>query len=269
MTIPDDTDFRQGDKFVKTWQIKNAGTCTWGSSYSLVFAGGEIMNGPQSVPLPSVKPGDIFNVSVNLVAPLGGGTYLGDWEFQRPDGTRFGVNSGGVDFIWVKIDVSWVVPGNEPGATPETGSGPAPAAAACGGQTNADYVSQVLALINNARAANGQKALALNPQLSAAAQAHSADMACNDFLSHTGSDGSTWYTRVMAQGYAYSYASENIYAGSPSYGGDAQGAFDWWMNSPIHKANILSPKVTEIGIGYLFYDKSSYGGYYTLDFARP
>ncbi len=261
MTIPDGTVFRQGDDFVKTWQIKNAGTCTWGPSYALIFAGGAIMNGPQSVPLPSVRPGELFNISVNLTAPANGGTYLGDWEFQRPDGTRFGVNSGGVDMIWVKIVVSYVVLNPQANANS--------AAAACAGQTNNGYVNQVLALINGARKDNGLAALKLNSQLSAAAQVHSVDMACNDYVDHTGSDGSTWYTRIKAQGYAYSYASENIYVGNPTFGGDAQGAFDWWMNSPVHRANILSPKVTEIGIGYLFYDKSTYGGYYTVDFARP
>jgi uncharacterized protein YkwD len=243
------------------------------------------MNGPQSMPLPSVQPGDLFNVSVNLVAPANGGTYLGDWEFQRPDGTRFGVNSGGIDMIWVKIVVSYVVLGATPGATPGAPSGGTsgstsgntsggasvanPAPASCAGQTNSAYINQVLALINGARTSNNLKPLTLKPQLSAAAQVHSADMACNDYVDHTGSDGSTWFTRIKAQGYTYSFASENIYVGSPTFGGDAQGAFDCWMNSPVHRANILSPKVTEIGIGYLFYDKSSYGGYYTVDFAHP
>ncbi len=261
VTVPDDTSFRQGVDFVKTWQIKNSGTCTWGPGYSLVFAGGDIMNGPQSVPLPKVNPGDIFNISVNLTTPANGGVYLGDWEFQRPDGTRFGVNSGGVDMIWVKISVSYIVVG--PTGTPN------PISATCTGQTNADYINTVLSLINNARASNNLPALTLNAKLSAAAQAHSNDMACNDFVDHVGSDGSTWFTRIQAQGYTYTYASENIYVGNPTFGGDANGAFTWWMNSQIHRDNILSPKITQIGIGYTFYDKSTYGGYFTVDFAHP
>ncbi|HVP20383.1 MAG TPA: NBR1-Ig-like domain-containing protein [Anaerolineaceae bacterium] len=261
VTIPDNTSFRQGVDFVKTWQIKNAGTCTWGPTYSLVFASGDIMNGPQAIPLPTVNPGDLFNVSVKLTSPANGGTYLGDWEFQRPDGSRFGVNSGGVDFIWVKIVVSYVVVGPTP--TPD------PVSATCTGQSSPDYLSQVLALINGARSSNGLNALTLNPKLAAAAQAHSKDMACNDFVDHVGSDGSTWFTRIKAQNYKYSYASENIYVGNPAFGGDPQGAFTWWMNSQVHRDNILSPKITEIGIGYAFYDKSTYGGYYTVDFAHP
>ncbi len=261
VTVPDNTSFRQGVNFVKTWQIKNTGTCTWGPGYSLVFAGGDIMNGPQSVPLPKVNPGDIFEISVNLTSPANGGVYLGDWEFQRPDGTRFGVNSDGVDMIWVKISVSYIVVG--PTGTPN------PISATCTGQTNPDYINTVLSLINNARASNNLPALTLDAKLSAAAQAHSNDMACNDFVDHVGSDGSTWFTRIQAQAYTYTYASENIYVGNPAFGGDANGAFTWWMNSQVHRDNILSPKITQIGIGYTFYDKSTYGGYFTVDFAHP
>ncbi len=246
---------------MKTWQIKNTGTCTWGPGYSLIFAGGDIMNGPQSVPLPTVNPGDLFDISVNLTAPANGGVYLGDWEFQRPDGTRFGVNSNGVDMIWVKISVSYIVVG--PTGTPN------PISASCSGTTNSDYITQILTLINNARASNNLAPLTLDAKLSAAAQAHSNDMACNDFIDHVGSDGSTWFTRIKTQGYSYSYASENIYVGNPAFGGDAQGAFTWWMNSQVHRDNILSPKITQIGIGYTFYDKATYGGYYTVDFAHP
>jgi uncharacterized protein YkwD len=106
-------------------------------------------------------------------------------------------------------------------------------------------------------------------QLSAAAYAHSADMACMDFVDHTGSDGSTWTTRIKARDYSYSCASENIYVGNPAFGGDVAGAFNGWMNSQVHRDNILSPKVTQIGIACVFNPSSAYGGYYTLVFARP
>ena len=86
---------------------------------------------------------------------------------------------------------------------------------------------------------------------------------------HAGSDGSTWYSRIQAQDYTYAYATENIYVGNPAFGGTPEGAFDWWMNSPVHRDNILSAKVTEIGIGYAYSESSTYGGYYTLNFARP
>jgi uncharacterized protein YkwD len=111
--------------------------------------------------------------------------------------------------------------------------------------------------------------LSLNSSLSAAAFAHSQDMACQNFVSHTGSDGSNWRDRIAAQGYEAATSSENIYAGSPEFGGTPQGAFTWWMNSQIHHDNILDPDRTEIGVGYAFLASSEYGGYYTLVFARP
>ena len=94
-------------------------------------------------------------------------------------------------------------------------------------------------------------------------------MACNGFVDHNGSDGSTWYQRVAAQGYENSAsARENIYVGDPAFGGTPQGAFDWWMNSQVHRDNILNPNVTEIGIGYVYLSGSPYGGYYTLVVAK-
>jgi uncharacterized protein YkwD len=106
--------------------------------------------------------------------------------------------------------------------------------------------------------------------LAAAALAHSMDMACNNFVSHVGSDGSLWYNRVAAQGYAnYNASRENIYVGNPAFGGTADGAFAWWWNSQIHHDNMLNPDVSQIGIAYVYNPNSEYGGYYTTVFARP
>jgi uncharacterized protein YkwD len=261
VTVPDETMFRQGTQFVKTWRIRNEGSCTWGPDYHLVFIGGDALNGTPSIPMPKANPGDIIDISVNLTAPADGGSYISYWEFQSPGGKLFGVNSGGVDTIWVKINVSYIVIG--PTATPAGNP------AGCSVQANQDYISQVLALVNKARTSQGLAPLSLQNQLNSAAQVHSQDMACHDFVDHVGSDGSNWFTRIKAQGYGYAYASENIYVGDPTFGGTPQGAFDWWMNSPIHRANILSSKITQIGIGYAYLAGSTYGGYYTMDFAKP
>ena len=91
-------------------------------------------------------------------------------------------------------------------------------------------------------------------------------MACNDFFSHTSSDGSTVGERVTNQGYSWSWVGENIYAGSSA---TPQSAFDWWMNSAPHRANLLSPNYTDIGIGYIYEPNSLYKGYFTAVFARP
>lgn len=266
VTIPDNTPFEQNSPFYKTWAIRNEGTCTWDGNYSLTFAGGDPMSGPLNSPLPETKPGETMNVSIDLVSPAQGGQYTGYYEFTNAEGKRFGVNSGGIDKIWVTISVSWYKPGeSEPSAgIPVTAQN-----SSCGYSENQGYVNQLFELINRARADQGLAALELDSRLSSAALKHSIDMGCQGFLDHTGSDGSKFGQRVKAEGYSYSYVSENIYAGSPDFGGNAQGAFDWWMNSTVHRNNILSTKVTQIGIGFALVAGSPYGGYYTLNFARP
>ena len=64
------------------------------------------MSGPLSVRYRDSPLGICMNISVSLKSPPSGGTFTSLWEFQNPSGTRFGVNSGGIDQIWVKIGVS-------------------------------------------------------------------------------------------------------------------------------------------------------------------
>jgi uncharacterized protein YkwD len=265
VTVPDDTQFSQGDIFVKTWRVRNEGTCTWGPDYALVFAGGDQMNGVPSSPLPAAEPGDTVEISVELTAPLRGSTHFGNWMMSDPQGEWFGVGATRKGPLWVQIVVTYITPEGVAPTTPTGGTEPAE----CGSERNTAYEAEVLALLNNARASNGLPALTANELLTAAALAHSNDMACNDFVDHTGSDGSLWYDRVKRQEYVYTTTKENIYVGNPEFGGTPAGAFDWWMNSQIHRENILSDDITEIGIAYVFNADSTYGGYYTTVFARP
>lgn len=147
-----------------------------------------------------------------------------------------------------------------PAVTPEAG---------CDATGNEAYESTLLDLINEARANQGLPAYSLSSHLRSAARSHSADMACNDYLSHTGSDGSSVGERVSAEGYDWSWVGENIFATSSSSSSAPQQAFDWWMNSTGHKANILNVNFTEIGIGYMYRADSTYGSYFTAVFARP
>lgn len=163
-------------------------------------------------------------------------------------------------------------PGGAPTPTPDSGQGQSSlpgVPAGCAARDNNGFLQALLGMINRARSDNGLEALSPSAPLYAAAAVHSADMACNNFINHIGSDGSSWYTRIAAQGYAYSVALENIVVGNPDFGGNAQYAFDWWMNSQVHRDNILNPKVTELGLGYVYNPASEYGGYFTLVLARP
>jgi uncharacterized protein YkwD len=110
--------------------------------------------------------------------------------------------------------------------------------------------------------------MTISSQLTAAARQHSRDMACNNFFSHYGSDGSSPFDRIAWSGFSYSAAAENIYAGSGSYNSPQQ-AFNGWMNSSGHRTNMLNPTYTHIGVGYIYNANSTYGGYFTANFARP
>jgi uncharacterized protein YkwD len=270
VSVPDDTFFEQGATFTKTWRFHNEGTCTWTPDYKVVFQGGEIMGAPLSNPFPTtVLPGEQVDISIDMQAPTRGGPYQSVWQFEDPNGVRFGTGSAKNDSFWVKVDVRFLDQNNQP--QPDPGAQPpAPTPAGCSAQVDTGVEAQVLSLINQQRADNGLNPLALNAALTAAGRVQSTDMACNNFISHTGSDGSNWADRIRAQGYDYAtYPLENIYVGEPQFGGDAQGAVTWWMNSQVHRDNILNDVVTEVGIGYVYDPNSEYGGYYTMDFALP
>jgi uncharacterized protein YkwD len=269
VTVPDGTLYQPGETFVKTWRVKNAGTCTWDESYRLSFAGGDQLSGPPGNPIPVTEPGELADVSVTLVAAPRGGQQSGNWKFRNYAGREFGTGVPPSLPLWVTINVAFTTHSN----TIQIGlpaGGESSGGSECAVQLNNDYIQQIANLINQTRQQIGLEPLTINNQLASAAQAHSKDMACKNFVGHTGSDGSTWVLRLQSTGYANANsARENIYVGNPAFGGTAQGAFNWWMNSRVHKDNILFKDVSEMGIGYTYLPGSEYGGYYTLVLARP
>ncbi|NPV85493.1 MAG: hypothetical protein HPY45_05740 [Anaerolineae bacterium] len=105
VTYPDDTQVLTGSGFIKTWRLKNEGTCTWNSSYQIIFAGGDQMGAPNAVAVTSgsVPPNGTVDVSVNMTAPAAPGTYTGNWRLRAPDGTVFGIVNSPSGNFWVKI----------------------------------------------------------------------------------------------------------------------------------------------------------------------
>ena len=123
-------------------------------------------------------------------------------------------------------------------------------------------------MVNYQRAQAGVPALSASSALFTAARNHSQDMATNNFFSHTGSNGSSPFDRMLAAGFSFSAAAENIYAGSGS-NNSASAAVSGWMNSEGHRTNMLNPAYTHAGVGYWCNSSSTYGGYYTLNLATP
>jgi uncharacterized protein YkwD len=106
-------------------------------------------------------------------------------------------------------------------------------------------IEQVVVLVNQARATAGCGPVRLNAQLTAAAQAHSDDMAANDYFSHTSLDGRTFDQRIRDAGYTGGYLGENIAQGQRG----AEAVHDAWMSSPGHRRNILDCNYDAIGMG--------------------
>lgn len=124
---------------------------------------------------------------------------------------------------------------------------------------------QVIQATNSLRSQAGCPALRLAPALALAAQAHSADMAQHNYISHTGLDGSSPEQRAKATGYAGLAGWENVAAGYQTPADVVAG----WEASPGHRANMLNCQLTEIGIGMAENDASDYGFYWTQAFGQP
>jgi hypothetical protein len=93
-TVPDNTVFPPNTGYIKTWRLRNVGTCTWTSSYSLVFDHGDQMGAPANIPLAgAVAPGQEVDLSVNLVTPASPGTYIGYWRLRNTSGALFYTNN--------------------------------------------------------------------------------------------------------------------------------------------------------------------------------
>ena len=123
----------------------------------------------------------------------------------------------------------------------------------------------IVDLTNQERQSAGLPPLAVNAQLVLAAQIHADNMARLDQLSHELPSTSlpTPEDRLSFVGYSYSSWGENIAYNYP----DAAAVVAGWMASPGHRANILSPNYTEIGVGVALNSRGE--PYYCLVFGRP
>jgi hypothetical protein len=107
VTYKDGTEVAPGATFVKTWKLRNTGSCTWNSSYSVVFVRGDSLGAPASVQLTtgSVAPGQEIEVSVAMKAPDTPKEYEGRWRLRNGSNEIFGVGADGNSDFWVKVNV--------------------------------------------------------------------------------------------------------------------------------------------------------------------
>lgn len=106
--------------------------------------------------------------------------------------------------------------------------------------------AEMLALVNQERAANGLSTLAPDPELTAVARRHSADMFARGYFSHVTPEGRDPFRRINEAGVQYLIAGENL-ALAPT----VTIAHTGLMNSPGHRANILRSQFGRVGIGIM------------------
>jgi uncharacterized protein YkwD len=157
----------------------------------------------------------------------------------------------------------------------------APSASAAGGcaaanasadqASNRALVRATLCVLNAERARHHLRPLRLSRRLGKAARRHSRAMARKRFFSHTSPNGATFIDRIRRTGYLSGARSWHI-GENIAYGSGDQSApraiGNAWMNSPPHRANILS-SFNAIGIGIAPGTPFGDGGAtYTTDFGR-
>lgn len=104
VNTPDGSIMQPGQDFVKTWRIKNAGTCTWGDGYTIIYAGYADKMSGQAQPFTAVVgPGQEIEISVQFKAPSRVGEYVSAWTLANNQGVPFFGNDNKP--VYVKIVV--------------------------------------------------------------------------------------------------------------------------------------------------------------------
>lgn len=91
VNTPDGTQMTANQEFVKTWKVKNNGSCVWGAGYGLIYAGYSDRMSGQPQPIAGVVAiGQEVEVSVSFKAPSKAGEYVSAWQMANDKGIPFG-----------------------------------------------------------------------------------------------------------------------------------------------------------------------------------
>ncbi|MFN8474152.1 MAG: CAP domain-containing protein [Anaerolineae bacterium] len=124
-----------------------------------------------------------------------------------------------------------------------------------------DEVRQVIELINQERVRHGLHPLMHDPRLDVAAQRHSDDEAEHDYIGHDGTDGSTFWSRVVDVGFDPQVLGEVLAAGNNT----ADSAVQSWFHSPPHYEILMYPDLDWIGVGESTRAGTRYGYYWVAE----
>ena len=120
VTIPENSGFQGGTNIVKTWRLRNVGTCTWQTGYALVFVAGDQMSGTSPTAITgNVPPNGTVDISVKLTTPALNGTYRGEWKLRNTKGEEFGIGENADRPVAVQIVVTALGGSTAPSGTPK------------------------------------------------------------------------------------------------------------------------------------------------------
>lgn len=108
-----------------------------------------------------------------------------------------------------------------------------------------NYQTEVLNLVNSERSKAGLKPLKANFDLNKLSTLKSEDMMNNNYFSHNSPTYGSAFDMMNKFNISYNTAGENIAMGQPS----PSEVMNSWMNSSGHRANILNPNFTDLGVG--------------------
>jgi uncharacterized protein YkwD len=119
---------------------------------------------------------------------------------------------------------------------------------------------KMLGLLNEERIRRGLESLTLDEGLRKVARLHSEDMWVGSYFSHTNLDNESPFDRLRQGGVNFNSAGENL-----AMARTVERAHYGLMNSPGHRANILDPSFSRVGIGVV--SAGIYGKMFTQNFA--
>jgi uncharacterized protein YkwD len=116
--------------------------------------------------------------------------------------------------------------------------------------------AQLAQQVNTLRRSYGLKPLTVSVKLSSAAASHTREMGADGYFEHESFDSTPFWKRVArwypSRGWRTWSVGENLLYRSPDV--DAESGVEMWMNSPAHRANLLSRSWREIGISAIHFD---------------
>jgi len=183
---------------------------------------------------------------------------------------------------WAALALAGCASGQlQPAAAPQPASEAAPASTALNGTpaaavqstqanalTRAQIESQLLNLVNQQREQNGLKPLTISAELERSAEAHSAEMAQDRFVSVRGAGESSLADRFDQAGVRSDSVGENVLTLPVSDAGLADQSVKTWMAKETARRNLLSPRFERTGFGIERSPGAVGEAYVTEDFAR-